>query len=356
MTPDEPTQAESATKLCCCCSDPRKGQPAGAPHWQTGETEGAAGRVPQVSGRLDARDKLGTMRVRLGIARCCYHIEPGLYAIGAPDADSRVFVTANYKLSFDHLRSALLGRSGWILVLDTDGINVWCAAGKGTFGTDELVQRIRLVDLASVVNHRQLIVPQLGATGVAAHLVAEQSDFNVVYGPVRAADLPAFLDAGCHATPEMRRVRFSLGDRLAVVPTEIVMWGVLVLPLVAVLALLGQRPLADVFLGAFLAGGVLAPLLLPWLPGRSFSVKGAFLGTILGLAAAWATVGAIGATAAAGLFLLTVAVTSFFALNFTGCTTFTSLSGTRHETLRAVPLQLLTSVVALVLWFWSVWF
>ena len=71
-----------------------------------------------------------------------YRVEPGLYAVGSPTADSPVLVSANYKMSFDRLRSALPGVDAWILVLDTKGINVWCAAGKGTFGTDELVRRI----------------------------------------------------------------------------------------------------------------------------------------------------------------------------------------------------------------------
>ena len=82
-------------------------------------------------------------------------------------------MTANYKLSFDAIRKNLSGQNGWILVLDTKGINVWCAAGKGTFGTNELVKRIRLVSLEKIVNHKRLILPQLGAAGVAAHKVKE---------------------------------------------------------------------------------------------------------------------------------------------------------------------------------------
>jgi acetyl-CoA decarbonylase/synthase complex subunit gamma len=83
-----------------------------------------------------------------------YSIEPGLYALGAPDRESPVLVSANYKMSFDELRSALPGRDLWILVLDTKGINVWCAAGKGTFGTEELVKRIASSGLSQVVAHR----------------------------------------------------------------------------------------------------------------------------------------------------------------------------------------------------------
>ena len=50
-----------------------------------------------------------------------YTVDPGLYALGSPAADAPVCVTANYKMSFDHLRRALAGRDAWILVLDTKG-------------------------------------------------------------------------------------------------------------------------------------------------------------------------------------------------------------------------------------------
>ena len=70
----------------------------------------------------------------------------------------------------------------WLLILDTKGVNVWCSAGKGTFGTKELVHRIQAASLGSVVKHRRLILPQLGATGAAAHLVKEESGFTVIYG------------------------------------------------------------------------------------------------------------------------------------------------------------------------------
>ena len=48
-----------------------------------------------------------------------YSVAPGLYAVGAPDRESDVLVTANYKLSFDTLRRELKGFNAWVLVLDT---------------------------------------------------------------------------------------------------------------------------------------------------------------------------------------------------------------------------------------------
>jgi acetyl-CoA decarbonylase/synthase complex subunit gamma len=133
-----------------------------------------------------------------------YTIEPGLYALGNPGDESPVLVTANDKMSFDRLREALPGRNAWILVLDTDGINVWCAAGKGIFGTEALLRRITLSGLTQIVTHRELILPQLGGPGVAAHRVKKLSGFRVHYGPIKAVDLPSYLDSGLNATPEMR--------------------------------------------------------------------------------------------------------------------------------------------------------
>ena len=126
------------------------------------------GLVPQVSHRLSARDRWGAARVRCGFGRSDYKVEPGLYALNHPQAGSEVLVTANYKLSFDALRSKLAGHNFWILALDTDGVNVWCAAGKRTMGTDNLVAAVKSSGLAKLLSHRRLIAPQLAGPGISA--------------------------------------------------------------------------------------------------------------------------------------------------------------------------------------------
>ena len=216
---------------------PRLDQP-----FVVGSVATPSGTVPQVSAELTTADSWGTVKVRWGVGRMNYKVDAGLYALGRPDDKSSVLVTANYKLSFDTLRSALKGRNLWILALDTDGVNVWCAAGKGTFSTDELVRRIESSGLEKVVSHRRLIVPQLGAPGVAAHEVKRLSGFKVTYGPVRSQDLPAFIDAGFKATPEMREKTFSTWERLVLVPVELVpalKAAIIVIPVFAFLAGLG---------------------------------------------------------------------------------------------------------------------
>jgi len=337
--------------------------------WIEGMVDTAVGEVPRVSTVLRFSDRLGAWKARWRMGRMHYRVEPGLYAVGCPTPDSPVFVSANYKMSFDRLRSQLGGLDGWILVLDTKGINVWCAAGKGTFGTEEIVRRAEAVRLHEVVSHRTLVVPQLGATGVSAHEARRQSGFRVVYGPVRAEDLPAFMAAGMKATREMRRVRFPLRDRAVLIPVELVASAKYALLITVCLLLLagvsgggysfslaaaiGFR-CAMLFLAAYLSGVILTPILLPWLPGRSFSAKGMWIG--LGLALVIGVYVRVHPTVfenlatAAAWFLIIPAVTSFMAMNFTGASTYTSLSGVRREMRVAVPIQVASAVVGVGLW------
>jgi hypothetical protein len=298
-----------------------------------------------------------------------YRVDPGLYALGNPDGQAPVLVTANYKMSFDKLRAALPNRDAWILVLDTKGINVWCAAGKGTFGTAELVGRLQSSGLPQIVTHRELILPQLGGPGVSAHQVRKLSGFKVVYGPIRASDLAAFLDAGLKASPEMRLKTFTAWERIVLIPVELV--GALkmaILPLSFFFLVdslwrpggFAQNALSHglysvlAILFGILAGAVVAPLLLPFLPGRSFSFKGLVVGILAALV--FVVPGADGWNTwpgRAGLlawFLWIPAVSSFLAMNFTGSSTYTSLSGVKKEMGRAVPLQIGVGIIGMGLW------
>jgi CO dehydrogenase/acetyl-CoA synthase delta subunit len=313
------------------------------------------GEIRTANATLTRADRWDQLLARCGVNRSGHRVAPGLYALGAPDAASPVFVTANYTLSFDALRSALPGLDAFILVLETEGVNIWCAAGKGTFGTDELVRRVEATGLAQVVDHRGLILPQLGAPGVAAHEVKRRCGFGIEYGPVRAADLPRYL-ATHQATPAMRRVTFSLHDRLVLIPVEIVHGLLPAAVVAAILYLLGGWLPAMAALAAILAGVVLFPILLPWLPGHEFSVKGFVLGGAVALPFAVAAVlGHRGAAwwqqviAALSYLLAMPPLTAFLALNFTGSTTFTSRTGVRREIFRYVPVMAGACVAGLVL-------
>ncbi|MBC8343230.1 MAG: acetyl-CoA synthase subunit gamma [Bacteroidetes bacterium] len=353
------------------------------------------GEVPVADSKLNFKDRFGALMVRLAFYRNSYKVNPGLYAVGNPDGASDVFVTANYKLSFDHLRKNLDELNAWILVLDTRGINVWCAAGKGTFSTTELVNRIRLSRLSEIINHRKIIVPQLGATGISAHKVEQltanaaaqsilsnpslsntaafvpdpvslnpEPGFKVIYGPVKASDIKEFVRKKHHSTKEMRKVSFNLVDRLKLIPVDLVMGSYKLLAVMAVFFILsainkGEFSLHDaidkgllsiLIIGSgYVSGLVLTPIFLPFIPGRSFSLKGFLMGIIT--SALLLLFNKLGNTYLEMISwsLIISGISSFTAMNFTGSSTFTSLSGVKIEMKIAIPFQISLTSVGLVL-------
>jgi acetyl-CoA decarbonylase/synthase complex subunit gamma len=328
------------------------------------EIQTPAGMIPRISSQLNIQDYLGAFKVRWGIRRYYYRVDPGLYAVGIPNERSDVFVTANYKLSFDLVRKNLNGMNVWLLVLDTKGINVWCAAGKGTFGTKELVWRIQLTSLDKIVIHRRLILPQLGATGVAAHLVKEASGFTIIYGPVRATDIPAFVQASYKASNEMRRVNFDWYDRLKLIPNDIIYNLRYLFSMFIVISVLSgintngysiqqvlrnSIPIAKIIAAGYFAGLVLTPSLLPYIPTRNFSFKGLIIGVIVSvlLFMSHSLDGSILTQFAEIFFILSFS--SFLAMNFTGASTYTSLAGVKKEMKIAVPVQILFAALAVIL-------
>ena len=310
-------------------------------------------------------DRLGTAGARLGVIRRRYRVAPGLYAVGSPGPDSPVLVTANYKLSFDSLRFSVSGIDAWLLVADTRGINVWCAAGKGTFSAGEVSDLVRRSRLAEVVSHRRLVLPQLAAPGVTAREVTRGCGFSVRFGPVRAVDLPAWLERDGQGDEAMREVTFTLAERAVLIPVELYLLarplvGLVVLALV--LSGIGPgvfSPAAAVQRGALLlgatalgilAGAVLVPLLLPWLPARQFWLKGVYTGLAVAALARPLVAAGLSGVEQVALALWAVAVSSYLAMNFTGSTPFTSLSGVEREMRRGLPVQLLAVGAAAVLW------
>lgn len=354
-----------------CCGGPG-GPPAGPHeragyrlcHYVAGFVSSPVGPVPRLGARLSWRDRLGIVRARLGLRRDAYLVAPGLYCVGQPDQHSPVLVTANYKLSLDCLREKLAAVSAWILVLDTRGINVWCAAAHQTFGTAELVHRLALCQVARLVAHRRLIVPQLGAAGVSAIRTRRESAFEVIWGPLRAADLPRFLANGDSVAGAMRELTFSLRERLVLCPVELTLsLKPTLLILLAILGASGFGPgifswaaagtrwllAAPAFLAGLLVGTVLVPLLLPWLPGRAFYRKG-LLAAVPVVPLFWPRTGGVSWLESTALICLCLAVSSYCAMNFTGATPYASPSGVEKEMRQGLPLQVALLLAALLFW------
>jgi hypothetical protein len=274
-------------------------------------------------------------------------------------------VTANYKLSLDALRQELSGIGAWILVVDTRGINVWCAAGKGTFSADEVALQVRRARLAEIVAHRELILPQFAAPGVACHQLHQKCGFKGRFGPIRAADLPQFLANGKKADEQMRSITFTLAERLVLVPVEIALiWKLFALITIAIFIISGLGPelypISESFnrgmtasgatVLAILAGALATPLLLPWIPGRQFWWKGLLTGSLAGLGYLLFIKTNSSMYEAISLFIWITATASYMAMNFTGATPYTSLSGVEKEMRRGLPVQCAGVGAALLLW------
>jgi hypothetical protein len=336
------------------------------PPWAIGIVPTTAGTVLKVSSDWSQADYWGMIKSRVGAFRMIYSVTPGLYAVGDPTKDSDVFVTANYKLSFDTLRRSLKELDAWILVLDTKNINVWCAAGKGTFGTDELVRKISEVRLDAVVSHRRVILPQLGAVGVNASAVQKKTGFRVSFGPVDAKDIPAYIHAGYKKTQGMSTITFGIIDRVILTPMEINPAVKKFLWLAAgILLIFGLQPSGILFkpawshglpvlclglIGVF-AGALVTPVLLPFIPFRAFAIKG----WIVGMLAVMLTEHIFGTGDNHSPILITAiyiffpALSSYLALQFTGATTFTGMSGVKKELKIGIPIYIGAAGVSLVL-------
>jgi len=321
-------------------------------------------RPPEINSIWLPEDRLGALRVRFSIGRNRYRVNPGLYRLGSPGSDSEVFVSANYKLSFDLLRKSLEGMHAWILVLETFGINVWCAAGKGTFGSDELIRQVNKSGLNLYVTHRRLIVPQLGAPGVSAQKVKEATGYQVKFGPVRAEDIKNYISAGYKKDEVSRTVQFKMRDRFILTAVELansLRYLIIAIILFALISgihsegysfeLIWKEGLKAtlLLLAAYLSGAFLAPLLLPFLPFRHFGGKGMLSGILVfALIAIFGNLH-LNLLSLLAWLLISGAISSYLTMNFTGASTYTSLSGVRKEMGIFVPVQIAFALAGLTL-------
>jgi len=140
--------------------------------------------------------------------------EPGVVTIGNPGRNSPVLLTCNFRLTVERVKRALEGTDVYLLVANSRGVNVWCAATGGLLTDHDVVSVLKTSGIDDLVDHRQVILPQLAATGIGAKAVHSRTGWRVVWGPVEADAVPAFLERGLEATREMRTVGFGWSRRI----------------------------------------------------------------------------------------------------------------------------------------------
>lgn len=148
------------------------------------------------------------------LARWLPHAAPtGLFPIGTPDEDSPVLVTANFSLTVRRVKRSLRSQNVWLLVVNTSGINVWCAAAGGKFTEHQVIDAVKVSRLAEQVKRHELILPALAATGIDRGAIRRATGFHARFGPVRCADLPRYLANNCRKTEQMCRFPFDWRHR-----------------------------------------------------------------------------------------------------------------------------------------------
>lgn len=141
-------------------------------------------------------------------------VKAGLMEIGHPGRNSPVLVTGNFRLTVERVRRSLRGVDAYLLVVNSRGINVWCSATGGLLTNHDVLSALKTSGIEERVDHRQVIMPQLAATGVEGGTLEKKSGWKVVWGPVYAHDLPTFLRSEFAKGAEMHQVRFPWTQRL----------------------------------------------------------------------------------------------------------------------------------------------
>ncbi|MFX1322874.1 MAG: methyltransferase domain-containing protein [Promethearchaeota archaeon] len=190
------------------------------------------------------------LRSQLRIYRCIFTgqvdrvpIEPGIYQSGTPNETSPIIVTANYEFTYIKVMRDLKGIDAWVLCLDSNGINVWCAARGNDFGNNQLLEAVEATEIKNLTKEKILLLPQLSAGGVAIPQLpnkSEQFPFKIKYGPVWSKHIPQFIEDKPVRKPKiMKLAKFTLFYRIraGITHTTFLFRKLFLLPLIALIIL-----------------------------------------------------------------------------------------------------------------------
>lgn len=209
----------------------------------------------------------------------------GLRVFGKPNRHSPVFVTANFDLTVRRVTRVLIQSQidCYLLVVNTKGINVWCSAKGGHFTADQVVSVIKTSGIGELVDHRQLILPQLCAPGVNPQEIYQKTGWHTKFGPVYARYIPQYVKSGFQKTTKMNLVEFPIKERLEMAT----MWAFPMTILIGILFAILWRNLLPEIIALIWILALFLFILYFWLPGKPSLVTALVIGGIfaLGIAA-----------------------------------------------------------------------
>ena len=119
-------------------------------------------------------------------------VQAKLMEVGAVTADSPVYVTTNFSLSYYSVEGEVEASRipSYIIPIETDGTSVLTAWAAGKFGGEHLAAAIKEYDLDNKLNHKNIIIP--GYVAVIAAKLKDESGWNVIVGPKEASGISGF--------------------------------------------------------------------------------------------------------------------------------------------------------------------
>lgn len=261
-----------------------------------------------------------------------FSVGPGYYYTGQRDENAPLIVTCNNFLTVFLLLRRVGRRNIRLLVVDTNGINVWCSAAEGRFSASEIISKARHVGLLSEGGKTEMVLPKLCLCGVRLSAL-RKAGIKPVIGPMYAKDLPQYIDERNFRDRVNDHIAFGIQSRsFTAVPTsfQFFYWftGIYILTFWALDS-------AIVWSAAALA--FMYPLLFPYLPGKRFAVKGMSLGILACIPVIYYLLQSFDIQAIIYWTLFINATSIFIALSFTGNSPVSNYDNVRRETARFLP-------------------
>ncbi len=262
-----------------------------------------------------------------------FTVRPGLYYIGERNGNSPLLVTCNNYLTVFLLARRIADRNVRLLVIDTNGINVWCSAGEGNFSAEEIIEKARLCSLLQEGHQIEMVLPKLCLSGVKLSDL-QKAGIKPVIGPMYAKGLPRYLDDDKFEDRVNDHVTFGLQSRIfTALPTAVqfLYWfaGIYIVTFWTLDSLI------------ILIAGALAftySIAFPFLPGKQFAVKGISLGVIASvLAIAHYVYHGFQLESVLFWILFVFATSIFIGLSFTGNSPLSNYDKVRRETAMFLP-------------------
>jgi acetyl-CoA decarbonylase/synthase, CODH/ACS complex subunit gamma len=121
-------------------------------------------------------------------------VQPGLYEINNPNADSPVLVTTNFSITYFSVANEVesSGHPAWLLVTDAEGMSVLTAWAAGKFDAERIAKAVKQFEIADKVNQKRIVLPGHVAV-LSGELEEELPGWDIRVGPREAIDLPKFL-------------------------------------------------------------------------------------------------------------------------------------------------------------------